>query len=66
MEYTRRVIDQQLPERREFVTKAMNKLMGDVTWTMSTKNRERFTQNVSSFRRELASENVVLVPVRVY
>ncbi|KAI7855239.1 armadillo-type protein [Circinella umbellata] len=63
VEYTSQVINQQLPERREFVTKALNTMTEGVDWTLTIKDRERFSQNVSAFRRELTMNNIVLIPV---
>ncbi|KAI8393567.1 armadillo-type protein [Radiomyces spectabilis] len=63
MKYINAVIEQQLPERRELVTTALNTLMEGINWTLHVKDRERFTQNISNFRRELNASNVVLVPL---
>ncbi|KAG0169013.1 Exportin 7 [Apophysomyces sp. BC1034] len=63
VEYTTQVINQQLPERREYVAKALNNLLEGIGWTLCTKDRERFSQNISAFRRELSMNNVVLVPL---
>ncbi|KAG2198377.1 hypothetical protein INT47_009782 [Mucor saturninus] len=63
IKYTSAVIDQQLPERRPFVTTSLNNLLDGVGWTLSPKDRERFTQNVSSFRRLLNLNSVALVPL---
>ncbi|KAJ8654541.1 hypothetical protein O0I10_009847 [Lichtheimia ornata] len=65
IEYTHQVINQQLPERREYVAKALGTLTEGIGWTLSAKDRERFSQNVSSFRRDLVMNNVALVPVLV-
>ncbi|KAI8977942.1 armadillo-type protein [Pilobolus umbonatus] len=61
--YIGSVIAQQLPERREFVATALNNLLDGINWTSSLKDRERFTQNVSAFRRLLNLNTVVLVPL---
>ncbi|KAI7869031.1 armadillo-type protein [Spinellus fusiger] len=63
VKYTSEVIHQQLPERRKFVTEALNNLMDGIGWTLGSKDRERFSQNVSAFKRELNMNNVVLVPL---
>ncbi|KAK4509022.1 uncharacterized protein ATC70_007371 [Mucor velutinosus] len=62
-EYTNQVILQQLPERREFVTKALSNLMEGSGWTLSTKDREKFSQQVASLKRELNNNQVVLIPL---
>ncbi|KAI8368699.1 armadillo-type protein [Blakeslea trispora] len=61
--YTSAVIDQQLPERRTFVTTSLNNLLDSVNWTITPKDRERFTQNVSSFKRLMNLNNVTLAPL---
>ncbi|OAD70386.1 hypothetical protein PHYBLDRAFT_188120 [Phycomyces blakesleeanus NRRL 1555(-)] len=63
IKYTSEVINRQLPERREFVAKALNNLMDGINWSLCVKDRERFSQNVSAFKRELSMNNVVLVPL---
>ncbi|KAF7729675.1 hypothetical protein EC973_004048 [Apophysomyces ossiformis] len=60
--YINQIIENQLPERQEFVSKALGTLMEGITWVLSAKDRELFTQHVSAFRRELRLNNVVLVP----
>ncbi|CEP19967.1 hypothetical protein [Parasitella parasitica] len=61
--YMDAVIEQQLPERRSFVTTSLNNLLDGVNWSLSPKDRERFTQNVSSFKRLLNLNSVTLVPL---
>ncbi|KAI9485249.1 MAG: armadillo-type protein [Benjaminiella poitrasii] len=63
LKYTNQVILQQLPERREFVTKALSNLMEDSGWTLSTKDRERFSQQITNLKRELNNNQIVLVPL---
>ncbi|KAI8388848.1 armadillo-type protein [Radiomyces spectabilis] len=62
VEYTTEVINRQLPERREFLTTALNNLMEGINWTLSSRDRERFSQNVSAFRRKLSASNIALLP----
>ncbi|KAG0183544.1 hypothetical protein DFQ29_002599 [Apophysomyces sp. BC1021] len=61
--YINQIIEQQLPERQEFVSKALGTLMDGISWVLSAKDRELFTQHISAFRRELRMNNVVLVPL---
>ncbi|RUS20332.1 Exportin-7-B [Endogone sp. FLAS-F59071] len=62
LEYTQTVINSQLPERREFLHKSLGTLMEEVEWTnLSAKNRDRFTQNLANFRRELNSASLSLI-----
>ncbi|KAI9353121.1 armadillo-type protein [Pilaira anomala] len=63
VKYINAVIEQQLPERRTFVATSLNNLLDGVSWTLSVKDKERFTQNVSSFRRLLNLNSVTLVPL---
>lgn len=37
--------------------------MNGVEWNLMPRNRERFSQNLSAFRRELNSNSISLVPV---
>ncbi|KAI8387553.1 hypothetical protein BD560DRAFT_119415 [Blakeslea trispora] len=62
--YTNQVILQQLPERREYVTKALGNLMEGSTWTLSSKDRERFSQQIASLKRELNNHQITLVPLK--
>ncbi|SAM09524.1 hypothetical protein [Absidia glauca] len=61
--YTNAVIEQQLPERRDYVAKGLSGLMEGIEWTQSSRDREHFTQNLSAFIRELKLNNIVLVPL---
>ncbi|CAG8602788.1 1085_t:CDS:10 [Paraglomus occultum] len=60
-EYTQLILQLQLPERRETLAKALTALMEDFEWNLTSKNRDRFTQNLCQFKRELSTHNVVLV-----
>ncbi|CEI97743.1 hypothetical protein RMCBS344292_11870 [Rhizopus microsporus] len=61
--YTNQVIMQQLPERREYVTKLLSNLMEGSGWTLGTKDREKFSQQISNLKRELVNHQITLVPV---
>ncbi|KAI9285764.1 armadillo-type protein [Umbelopsis sp. AD052] len=63
MEYVSNVINHQLPERREFLSMSIQSLMNGVEWNLMPRNRERFSQNLSAFRRELNSNSISLVPI---
>ncbi|KAI9311221.1 hypothetical protein BX666DRAFT_2032239 [Dichotomocladium elegans] len=63
IEYTGLVIQQQLPERREFVAKSFSMLTEGIEWTLASKDRERFTQNINQFHREMLVNQVTLVPI---
>jgi len=63
MEYISNVINHQLPERREFLSLSIQSLMNGVEWNLLPRNRERFTQNLSAFKRELNTNSISLVPL---
>ncbi|CAG8679341.1 14585_t:CDS:2, partial [Funneliformis caledonium] len=60
-QYTRNLVLYQLLERRDVLAKALTSLMQDVEFNLISKNRDRFTQNLSTFKRELTNDNVILV-----
>nr|CAG8525535.1 5131_t:CDS:10 [Entrophospora candida] len=60
-EYTQTLLQYQLPERRSVLHKALSTLMDDVESNLASKNRDRFTQNLTTFKRELTNENAILV-----
>ncbi|CAO3702616.1 unnamed protein product [Rhizopus stolonifer] len=61
--YTNQVILQQLPERREFVSKLLSHLMEGSGWTLNTKDREKFSQQISNLRRELVLHQITLASI---
>ncbi|KAI7902274.1 armadillo-type protein [Cokeromyces recurvatus] len=63
VKYINAVIEQQLPERRAFVTTSLNNLIEGVNWNFTPRDRERFTQNLSSFRRLLGLNSIALTPL---
>ncbi|KAF9387356.1 Exportin 7 [Podila verticillata] len=52
VDYTNTFIQAQLSDRQEKVQVAVNALMEGVDVTLTTTNRDRFTQNITTFRRE--------------
>ncbi|CAI2183999.1 8336_t:CDS:10 [Funneliformis geosporum] len=60
-QYTRNLVLCQLLERRDVLAKALTSLMQDVEFNLISKNRDRFTQNLTTFKRELTNDNVILV-----
>ncbi|KAI9208668.1 exportin-7 [Polychytrium aggregatum] len=61
--YTQTLVHFQVPERQEFLRKCFASLMDGIEQSVASKNREKFTQQLLRFRRELNSEQViVLVP----
>ncbi|KAF9402515.1 Exportin 7 [Mortierella sp. AD011] len=61
VEYTNSFVQNQLPDRREQVQTAVNALMEGIEYNLSTLNRDRFTQNVTTFRRECAQMTLMAV-----
>ncbi|KAG0227723.1 Exportin 7 [Actinomortierella wolfii] len=61
MQYTTMFIHAQLPDRQEQVQKAINSLMENIDFNLNTTNRDRFTQNVTAFKRECAQ--LTLMPL---
>jgi exportin-7 len=47
-------------EHRQKLTAGLMSLMDGVQGTLTPKNRDRFTQNVQNFRRDLSNEHIVL------
>ncbi|KAG0222004.1 Exportin 7 [Mortierella sp. GBA43] len=52
VEYTNNFVQSQLPDRREQVQKLVTALMEGIEFNLTTLNRDRFTQNITTFRRE--------------
>ncbi|KAF9988488.1 Exportin 7 [Modicella reniformis] len=48
VEYTNNFVHGQLPDRQEKVQEAVNALMEDIDFNMTTINRDRFTQNITA------------------
>jgi exportin-7 len=49
---TAQLIASQPPEKQTFVAECLDKLMKDVDRSLDSKNRDRFTQNLTSVRHE--------------
>ncbi|TPX35726.1 hypothetical protein SmJEL517_g01976 [Synchytrium microbalum] len=59
--YTAQLVLSQLPERQEILSKALQQLMEGVEFNLLPKNRDRFTQQLLNFRREMSNNFVVLL-----
>lgn len=55
------LISAQLPERREPVKKAILGVMEDVEFNLVSRNRDKFTQQMLGFRREITSNFITLI-----
>ncbi|KAF9579918.1 Exportin 7 [Lunasporangiospora selenospora] len=54
VEYTNNLIQSQLPDRQEKLQLAVNALMEGIEFSLLTQTRDRFTQNITAFKRECA------------
>ncbi|ORX44194.1 hypothetical protein BCR36DRAFT_130483 [Piromyces finnis] len=61
--YTNKLIQCQIPERRESFSQQLSGLMENVEDSLSNKNRDTFTQNLVVFRREMNNNMVALVNI---
>ncbi|KAF9197727.1 Ran-binding protein 17, partial [Haplosporangium sp. Z 27] len=61
VEYTNSFVQNQLSDRQEQVQTAVNNLMDGIECNLSTLNRDRFTQNVTTFRRECAQMTLMVI-----
>lgn len=52
-----RLIATQPMQKQEFLNQCLEKLMKDVDGTLDSKNRDRFTQNLSPVRHDFKSRN---------
>ena len=53
-----RLIASQSTEKQPFLEQCLDKLMKDVDATLDSKNRDRFTQNLSPVRHDFKSRNL--------
>ncbi|KAG0204876.1 Exportin 7 [Mortierella sp. GBA30] len=61
VDYTNNFIHSQLPDRQEQVQTAVNALMDGIECNLTTLNRDRFTQNITTFRRECTQMTLMTV-----
>jgi len=61
--YTSKLIQCQIPERRESFSQQLSGLMENVEDSLTNKNRDTFTQNLVVFRREMNNNMVALVNI---
>ncbi|KAF9438959.1 Exportin 7, partial [Entomortierella beljakovae] len=61
VEYTNNFVQSQLPDRQEQVQLHINALMEGIEFNVTTMNRDRFTQNVTTFRRECAQMTLMII-----
>ncbi|KAI8871365.1 hypothetical protein GQ42DRAFT_120900 [Ramicandelaber brevisporus] len=61
--YMQRIIEAQLPSRRDLASKTIGLLFKDINVpALTSPNREKFQSNFSAFRRELDAQGLVLSP----
>ncbi|KAF9187737.1 hypothetical protein BGZ51_001122 [Haplosporangium sp. Z 767] len=63
IEYTNSFIQAQLPDRQESIRTAVNDLMEGIEYNLTTLNRDRFTQNITTFRRECTQMTLMSVAI---
>ncbi|KAG0210337.1 Exportin 7 [Mortierella sp. GBA30] len=61
LEYTRSFVQAQLPDRQEQLQKAIDGLMEGIENNLTTVNRDRFTTNATTFRRECAQLTLMTI-----
>ncbi|KXS17551.1 hypothetical protein M427DRAFT_54487 [Gonapodya prolifera JEL478] len=63
IDFTRKFISVQYPERQETLSKAITQLMEGIEDSLSMKNRDKFTQQIMTMRRAVEKEKFVEVPL---
>lgn len=61
-EFNLRLVQCQQMDKREWLAKALEELMIDVERKITPKNRDRFTQNVTVFRRDINGQSIQALP----
>jgi len=61
-EFNLRLVQCQQQDKREWLAKALDELMVEVERKITPKNRDRFTQNVTVFRRDINGVSVQALP----
>ncbi|ORZ27064.1 armadillo-type protein [Lobosporangium transversale] len=59
--YTNMFVESQLPDRQEQVQTAVKALLEGIVYDLTTVNRDRFTQNITTFRREVGQLTLMSV-----
>ncbi|KAJ2037151.1 hypothetical protein GGH92_006096, partial [Coemansia sp. RSA 2673] len=61
LQYTSQIVQYQPAERREDLIKALKDLLSSTEFVLTTANRDRFTQALTQYRREVAAKNLILM-----
>jgi len=61
-EFNLRLVQCQQADKREWLAKALDELMSEVERKITPKNRDRFTQNVTVFRRDINGQSIQALP----
>ncbi|KAJ2884253.1 hypothetical protein H4R27_002238 [Coemansia aciculifera] len=61
LQYTSQIVQYQPAERREDLIKALKDLLSSTEFVLTTTNRDRFTQALTQYRREVAAKNLILM-----
>ncbi|KAI9139742.1 armadillo-type protein [Paraphysoderma sedebokerense] len=55
------IINAQLPERREKVASLLSGILTDIEMNLTSKNRDKLTNNISNFRRDVVAQAITLI-----
>ncbi|KAL7747065.1 hypothetical protein RI367_007561 [Sorochytrium milnesiophthora] len=61
--YISKLAEAQLPERRPQITKLLCSITEDVDMTLVLRSRDRLTNNIAAFRRDISQQGVTLMPL---
>jgi len=61
-EFNHRLIQCQPLDKREWLGKAIEELMSEIERKITTKNKDKFTQNVTVFRRDINGQSIQALP----
>ncbi|KAJ2746051.1 hypothetical protein GGI20_001678 [Coemansia sp. BCRC 34301] len=61
LQYTSQIVQYQPTERREDLIKALKELLSSTEFVLTTTNRDRFTQALTQYRREVSAKNLILM-----
>ncbi|KAJ2551154.1 hypothetical protein GGH95_005965, partial [Coemansia sp. RSA 1836] len=61
LQYTSQIVQYQPVERREDLIKALKELLSSTEFVLTTANRDRFTQALTQYRREVSAKNLILM-----
>ncbi|PWA03128.1 hypothetical protein BB558_000697 [Smittium angustum] len=60
-EHSSYVVQYQPPEKQDQLIKSIGSILSSSNYTLSTSNRDKFTQSITQYRRDVATHNIVLI-----